>query len=428
MDKYSVTKIIVNLMKGKINLIFAVAIQLLFPKVNTAQTPALGSTSTFSIFTAIGDIDILGASTIYGDVGTNVGAYTKSISSTIFGVVHNADPTSAMAATDVASLYSDLSGRTCGAVISGSTSLGTTRKILGPDTVFCLSGAQTLDSILTLDAQGNPNAIFIIQIDGALTTTISSQVLLINSASFCNVFWQVNGAVTLGENSVFNGTIVSNGAISLLDSAALNGRALSEAGAIALDNNMLVGCDAFGFSLPITLVSFTAQNINSKVHLQWSTASQFNNDYFSVQRSPDGIILEDILKVAGAGTTQISHHYEAIDDQPLSGKALYRLKQTDFDGKTHYSNFISLTSTPTDEIRIFPNPFMASLRIKLSNFSQRNNCVLSVFNMLGQPVIKIPIVSANTTIATDFFVPGIYFCTITSDKEIIYSGRITCIR
>jgi hypothetical protein len=325
-------------------------------------------------------------------------------------------------------LYSDLSGRTCGTAIAGSTSLGTARKILGPDTIFCLSGAQTLDSILTLDAQGDPNAIFIIQIDGALTTTISSQVLLINSASFCNVFWQVNGAVTLSENSVFNGNIVANGAISLLDSASLNGRALSEAGAIALDNNMLVGCDAFGFPLPLTLVNFTAQNINSKVHLQWSTGSELNNDYFSVQRSSDGIVIEDILKVAGAGNSQTSHHYEAIDDHPLSGKAFYRLKQKDFDGKTHYSNYISLTNTPTGEIKIFPNPFMASLQISFSNFSQHNNCVLSIFNTLGQQLIQTPITNTNTTIATDFILPGIYFCIITSDKEIIYSGRIACIR
>lgn len=414
-------------MKGKINLILVIAVQFLFPKIDFAQAPSLGSTSTFSIFTAVGDIDILGTSTVFGDVGTDVGAYTKSASSTIFGVVHNADPTSAMAATDVASLYSDLSGRTCGAAIAGSTSLGTTRKILGPDTVFCLSGAQTLDSILTLDAQGDPNAIFIIQIDGALTTSISSQVLLINSASFCNVFWQVNGAVTLGENSVFNGTIVANGAISLLDSAALNGRALSEAGAIALENNMLVGCDAFGFPLPLTLVSFTAQNINSKVHLQWSTASEFNNDYFSVQRSSDGVAIKDILKVAGAGTSQLSHHYAVIDDQPLAGKVLYRLKQTDFDGKTQYSNFISLTATLTDETKIFPNPFMASLRISLSTLSQHNNCVLRLFNTLGQQLIKMPIVSVHTIIKTDQFVSGLYFYTITSDNETIRSGSINCI-
>lgn len=404
----------------------AIAIQFVFSKMDYAQTPALGTTSTFSLFTASGNIDILGSSTVYGDVGTNIGAFSKSAPSTIFGVIHNADATSVSAALDVAYAYSDLDSRTCGFAISGSTSLGTTRKILGPDTVFCLAGAQTLDSNLTLDAKGDPDAIFIIQIDGALTTNINSKILLINSASFCNVFWQINGAVTIGENSVFNGTIIANGAISLLDSAVLNGRILSQAGAVALNNNILTGCDAYGFSLPLTLMSFTGKYLNSKVHLQWTTAREFKNDFFSVQRTQDGIEVEDIVKISGAANNGLSHQYSAIDEQPLVGKTLYRLKQTDVDGKNQYSNYITLTSNSTYEINIFPNPFSASICINLPNVSEYNNCVLSVYNVIGQQPIEIPINSVNTIVETDHFVAGVYFYTITIDKEIIHYGPITC--
>jgi hypothetical protein len=405
----------------------AIATQFVFSTEDFAQAPILGTSSTFSLFTATGAIDILGTSTVYGDVGTNIGAFSISAPSIIFGVIHNTDATSLSAAADVASAYSDVDGRTCGFAISGSTSLGTTRKILGPDTVFCLAGAQALDSNLTLDAKGDPSAIFIIQIDGALTTNTSSAIILINSASFCNVYWQVNGAVTIGINSVFNGTIIANGAISLLNNAIVNGRMLSQAGALALNNNILTGCDGAGVPLPLKLMSFTCKYLNSKVHLQWTTATECTNDFFTVQRSQDGVIVEDIMHISGTANSGLSHQFSAIDDHPLAGKALYRLKQTDDNGTSTYSNYISLSSSSAFQIKIFPNPFSSSIFINLPNGSEHKNCVLRIYTTTGQQLVEIPINNVSTTVATDHFVAGIYHYTITADHEIIDQGPITCI-
>jgi len=408
-------------MKRRVFFVLLTVIQFVFPKLNFAQAPDLGTTSTFSIFTATGAIDILGSSTIMGDVGTNFGAYFKSPSSTIFGNVNNTNSTSAMAAADVATAYNDLVGRTCGLTIAG---LGTLRETLGPDTVFCLNGAQTLDGDLTLDGQNDPSSIFIIKIDGALSTTASSRVLLINSASFCNVFWQVNGMVELEISSTFSGTIVANGAISLLNNAVLNGRALSQVGAISLSNNSVTGCDASGTPLPVVLTSFTAEILEGNVLLNWATASEINNDYFIVQRSKDGIIIEDILRVNGSGNSFIVSQYSAIDYQPFDGISYYRLKQIDIDGTIDYSDFVSLNFKKTGDIKISPNPFNTSTTITIPEISNLVECEIRVYNVLGEEVIRKSIKELVTTLEADKLLSGIYLCLITSNQEIIHADRI----
>jgi hypothetical protein len=92
--------------------------------------------------------------------------------------------------------------------------------------------------ILTLDAQGNPNAVFIFQVNGALATAAGSSVQLINGAKASNVFWQVTGAAGTGATSSFSGTILAAGAITLGEGSTLIGRALSS-GAVTLASNTI---------------------------------------------------------------------------------------------------------------------------------------------------------------------------------------------
>jgi hypothetical protein len=217
--------------------VLTAALLLLMPHVNFAQAPPLGTTASFALFTAVGAFSNDGATYVTGDIGTNVGAFTGFPPGTVVGGIHVADPVSVQAAIDVDVAYSFMSGITCGVVLGTTLGNGQT---LGPN-VYCLGGASTLNGDLILDGQGNPDALFIFKIDGALSTNSFSNIILINSASICNVFWQVNGAlgVGMGANSVFRGTIISNGAFSLLEGASLFGRALSRGGAIALHNNIV---------------------------------------------------------------------------------------------------------------------------------------------------------------------------------------------
>jgi len=208
---------------------------LIIPKVNFGQSPNLGTTSSFALFSAVGAFNNDGASVVTGDVGTNVGAFNAFPPGTLIGTKHVADPASAQAAIDVANAYSDLFGMTPTDVIG--VLLGNDQ-VIGPG-VHKIGAAATLNGNLILDGQGNPNSMFIFQIDGALSTGTFSTVTLINSASLCNVYWQINGAFDLGDNSVFRGTIIANGAITLLEGSSLLGRGLTKAGAISLHNNIV---------------------------------------------------------------------------------------------------------------------------------------------------------------------------------------------
>ncbi|MCB0535254.1 MAG: DUF3494 domain-containing protein, partial [Saprospiraceae bacterium] len=168
-----------------------------------------------------------------GDIGTNVGAFAGFPPGIVAGTIHVTDPVSVQAATDVEFAYSSFAPISCDLVIG--TTLGN-NQVLSP-AVYCLGAASSLNGDLILDGQCDPNALFILKIDGALSTTSFSNVILTNSASACNIYWQINGAVALGESSTFKGTIVANGAISFLEGASLEGRALSRSGAVNMHNN-----------------------------------------------------------------------------------------------------------------------------------------------------------------------------------------------
>jgi hypothetical protein len=200
-----------------------------------AQTPNLGAAHSFAVFTAVGAFENSGPTVITGDIGTNVGAFAGFPPGVVIGSIHVADAVSAQAAIDVPIAYDFLAGLTCGAVIGTTLGGG---QILTPN-IYCTGAATTLDGNLTLDAQGDPDAIFIFQIDGALATSTFASVTLINSASLCNVYWQVNGEFDLGDFSVFQGTLLVNGAINLLQGSTLTGRALSRAGAVSLFSNTI---------------------------------------------------------------------------------------------------------------------------------------------------------------------------------------------
>jgi hypothetical protein len=100
--------------------------------------------------------------------------------------------------------------------------------------------AVTLNSgTVTLDAQGNANAVFIFQIGSTLTTIGGTQVVLANGAQAKNVFWQIGSAATLGTNSIFKGTVIALQSVTLQTGANLVGRAIALNAAVTMDTNMV---------------------------------------------------------------------------------------------------------------------------------------------------------------------------------------------
>jgi len=207
----------------------------LMPKTNLAQAPDLGMATSFAVFTATGAFNNLGTTSIVGDIGTNSGAFSGFPPGVVLGSIHVVDGVSAQAAIDTDDAYADVAGLTCGAVIGVTLGNG---QILTPN-IYCTGAASTLNGNLTLDGEGDPDALFIFQIDGAFATSTFASVTLINGASLCNVYWQINGEFDLGDFSVFLGTVLVNGAINLLEGSSLTGRVLSRAGAISLFSNTI---------------------------------------------------------------------------------------------------------------------------------------------------------------------------------------------
>ena len=133
------------------------------------------------------------------------------------------------------SVGADLSGQTLVAGVYGNGTLG-------------------LTGTVTLDAQGDPNTVFIFQAASTLITESSSVVALINGASSCNVYWQVGSSATLGTGSVFKGTVMALTSIAATTGATIQGRLLASTAAVTLDTNTInaVDCEIGPTVPPIT--------------------------------------------------------------------------------------------------------------------------------------------------------------------------------
>jgi hypothetical protein len=143
-------------------------------------------------------------------------------------------PTSDQAKLDLTTAYNDAAGRTVNPITVSGNIGGQT---LTPGLYKSTSTLAISSGDLTLDAQGDANAVFIFQIASALTTTSGRQVILSGGAMASNIFWQVGTSATLGTTSVFKGNILADQSITLETGATLDGRALARIGAVTLDSN-----------------------------------------------------------------------------------------------------------------------------------------------------------------------------------------------
>jgi hypothetical protein len=152
------------------------------------------------------------------------------------GAIHAGDSAAAQAQLDLTTAYNDAAGRTVGAVTVAGNLGGLT---LTPGLYRSTSSLEISSGDLTLDAQGNANAVFIFQMASTLTTTAGRQVILSGGAKAANIFWQVGSSATLGTTSVFKGTIMADQSITVATGATLDGRALARIAAVTMDSNTI---------------------------------------------------------------------------------------------------------------------------------------------------------------------------------------------
>ena len=201
-----------------------------------------------SLCPGMGNIQVLagstvtntGSTTVAGDVavspGTAVTGFPPGIAS---GTIHTADAAAGEAQNALTAGYNDAAGRSGGLAVAGNIGGRTFTSGIYKST----SSLAITSGDVTLDAQGNPDAVFIFQIASTLTTASGSHVILTNGATACNVFWQVGSSATLGTNSTFKGSIMADQSITITTGATLEGRALARIGAVTLDTDVITGCN-----------------------------------------------------------------------------------------------------------------------------------------------------------------------------------------
>ncbi len=173
--------------------------------------------------------------------------------------------------------------------------------------------------------------------------------------------------------------------------------------------------------LPIELLDFTAVLHDEIVNLNWSTATEINNNYFTVEKTKDGINFEFVAKVTGAGNSNTVKKYVTQDEKPYQGISYYRLKQTDFDGKFKYSK-IAAVDFLTDEFgfRIYPNPTNDLITIELLEQLSPQSTLVSLSNVYGQQILPNQNISKNQIKVNLSELPsGIYFIGITLGEKTI---------
>ena len=206
-----------------------------------------------------------GPSVITGDVGLYPGLAVTGFPPGLVlgGTMHVGDALAQQAKADLATAYDDAAGRSSGATISANLAGNTLSSgVYSSATSMALSGA------LTLDAQGDPDAVFIFQAGTSLTVGAGSHVLLVNGARSCNVFWQVGSSATIGAGSTFAGTVMALSSISMTTGATLRGRALARNGAVTLDTNLVTkpGCAGPPSASDISATSITGQPVGMVLH------------------------------------------------------------------------------------------------------------------------------------------------------------------
>jgi hypothetical protein len=210
-----------------------------------AAAPSLGQAQSFGVLGG-STVTNTGSSAITGDLGVDPGNAITGFFGTIendgpgtfTGTAHQADAVALGAHNDAVTAYNSLVGEPCNLNLTGTDLGGLT---LTPG-VYCFSSSAQLTGTLTLDARGNPNAVFVFKIGSTLTTASSSSVVMINGGSNCNVFWQVGSSATLGTTTTFIGDILASASITLNTGANVSGRAFALSGAVTMAGNHVSAC------------------------------------------------------------------------------------------------------------------------------------------------------------------------------------------
>lgn len=221
------------------------------PILSGPAAPELKSVVCYTVFSGNGEVTNSGISNIIGDVGSNVGLTAGFQEENVEGTIHpNPDASTAQSALDLSDVYEYINTLPVDIELLFPATFGQDL-VLTPHT-YLMNSATVLTGTVFLNAQDNADAVFVIKINGALSTSTYASVVLQNGAQAKNVFWQIEGATNLNDYADFKGTVIgSNGAVILNTGVKIEGRVLSTSGGIStftIDAQMTPGCDILGIN------------------------------------------------------------------------------------------------------------------------------------------------------------------------------------
>lgn len=394
------------------------------PLLTGPAAPDLLSTGCFALFSSSGPVSNAGITVVTGDVGTNSGLTTGYNPLFVNGMVHPVpDGTTTQAASDLLNVYNYLNTLPNDIELLYPAQFGN-NLVLTPHT-YIMNAAVTFTDSLYLNAEGDSNAVFVIQIKGALSTSTFSKVILINGAAAKNVYWLVDGAVSISNFSVFNGTIVcNNGAIGLGTGVSISGRAMTTTGMLSTSSdsvNITSACDAI---LPISWLYFRGSLSGTSVLLSWATASELNNALFTIEKSSDGVHFTTLTTVKAAVINGASQYQYAFTDPQPYNVNFYRISQMDKDGKTSIFKVIQVKGTRQFKAFAYVQEKRAYVQ---ASGAVPGNGTLELYSIDGKKITSQNIVlTKETSVYTidKSLMKGIYLIHIQSNGEKLYNGKI----
>lgn len=189
-----------------------------------------------------------------------------------------------------------------------------------------------------------------------------------------------------------------------------------------------LGADDEANPLPIELILLTVEMDGDNASVQWKTASEINNDFFTVERSDNGVLFTELGNVNGAGNSNQTMSYELVDKEPLNGISYYRIKQTDFDGNYEYSDIAILNNSNInkEDISIYPNPIKNDqVNILLSGLENEKIVNVYILSTYGEIMYNKTIEIGNRKIVRAVFndldklKPGLYILSFRYNNKLM---------
>jgi hypothetical protein len=379
------------------------------------MAPTLASTECYALFSTNGAVANTGVTHVRGDVGTNVGLTIGFDPLLVTGTIHPIpDASTAQCAADLLNVYNYLNTLPVDIELLYPAQFGNSL-VLTPHT-YLLDAAAVLNDTLYLNALGNPDAVFVIKINGALSASSYSKVKLINGAQAKNVYWKIEGAVNINSYAVFAGTIVcNNGAMgALATGVVLNGRALTTTGALSTASvtvTMPTTCCVIPANIQVTGV--VGQGVIECENALQTISVAGNGTTYQVLNGASVTMIAglNIRFLSGARVYPGGYLHAYITP---NGQYCCSL----FPGRMMTGVEISESLpdfTDNNFFKVYPNPTSDKLYIEMDPTIINQKTEIGIFNMMGELIESKEVTGINGySFFLGKFAPGIYLLQVNS--------------